>query len=905
MPALSRQRLFLLALCAAILNFAAGQKLSSAADLAGLYSLRASLGLRARDWPRRADPCSSWAGVGCEFSGRVVSLNLYGLRRTRLGRLNPRFAVDGIQNLTRLATFNATGFALPGSIPDWFGSSLPPSLAVIDLRRASISGVIPYSLGGAVGISVLSLAENTITGDIPPSLGQLRKLSVLDLSRNALSGELPSALAGLGNLSYLDLSSNFLTGTLTLAIGSLPVLKTLILANNSFTGSIPLQLGNLSSLVSLDLGFNSLIGSLPISLNYLRSLKHLNLGSNFLTGSLGSFIFASLSQLQSITLSRNNFSGDLPDSLWSLTNLQVFDVSYNNLTGDLPELPPTNVSANRASFNVSNNLLYGSISPGLAVLLSRFSFVDLSDNYLQGSMPSLNSSTIVSIQSNCFRNSSRQRSEADCEEFYREKRIPFDGSVLPSAPPHSTPSSNSSKSKNTWKYIVVAVVCGTFLLLVVALFLFLCLRRHRRGSSEQREVSANATLSVAPMGGPSSPSAVAVHMPVVGEAFTYEQLVLTTSNFKEEYLIKHGESGDVYHGVLENGIPVVVKRIDMKSVKKEAYLVELDVFARFSHDRLVPFVGHCLGNENEKFLVYREMPHRDLSSSLFRKPALKEEGLQSLDWITRLKIATGAAEALCFLHHECVPPLVHRDIQASSILLDDKFEVRLGSLGSLCAQEGDVHQNVISRFLRFSQTSEQSTSGLPPASCTYDVYCFGKVLVELVTGKLGISGSNDVSTYEWLEYVVRHINIYEKELVTKIVDPSLIIDEDLLEEVWAMAIVARSCLNPKPSKRPLMKHILKALENPLKVVREDNNLGSARLKGTSSRSSWSAVFFGSWRHSLSDIPSVSAPSLPPLRDDRSLRRSGTMRSQGSGGDNSFSHRRPSKEVFPEPHDIED
>ncbi|KAJ0967745.1 hypothetical protein J5N97_024662 [Dioscorea zingiberensis] len=130
------------------------------------------------------------------------------------------------------------------------------------------------------------------------------------------------------------------------------------------------------------------------------------------------------------------------------------------------------------------------------------------------------------------------------------------------------------------------------------------------------------------------------------------------------------------------------------------------------------------------------------------------------------------------------------DIQASSILLDDKFEVRLGSLSEVSPQEGDGHQKVITRLLRLSQASEASTSGSPPTTCAYDVYCLGKVLLELVTGKLGISASNNVMTSEWLDQTLPYINIYEKELVTKIVDPSLIVDEDLLEEVWAMAIVA-------------------------------------------------------------------------------------------------------------------
>ncbi|KAL0334731.1 UNVERIFIED_CONTAM: putative LRR receptor-like serine/threonine-protein kinase [Sesamum radiatum] len=302
------------------------------------------------------------------------------------------------------------------------------------------------------------------------------------------------------------------------------------------------------------------------------------------------------------------------------------------------------------------------------------------------------------------------------------------------------------------------------------------------------------------------------------------------------------------------------------------------------------------------------MPNGDLSSSLFKKTN-SDDSLQSLDWITRLKIAIGAAESLTYLHHECTPPLVHRDVQASSILLDDKFEVRLGSLSEVCAQEGDTHQNRITRLLRLPQASDQGASGMPNAICSYDVYCFGKVLLELVTGKLGISSSSDATMKEWLETTLPYISIYDKELVTNIVDPSLIIDEDLLEEVWAMAIVARSCLNPKPTRRPLMRYILKALENPLKVVREEHT-SSARLRATSSRGSWNAALFGSWRQSSSDAAAVPVAPAHKVEGTSSFKQSGTTGSQGSGqvvdgNGHSSSTRRHSKEIFPEPLDEQD
>ena len=146
----------------------------------------------------------------------------------------------------------------------------------------------------------------------------------------------------------------------------------------------------------------------------------------------------------------------------------------------------------------------------------------------------------------------------------------------------------------------------------------------------------------------------------VGDSFAYDQIANATSGFGEERLIKHGHSGDLYHGVLQDGTAVVVKRITLRVARKDAYMAELDLFAKGLHERLVPFLGHCLDKEEEKVLVYRFVRNGDLSSALHRKSREENEGLQSLDWIKRLKIATGVAEALCYLHHECSPPMVHR-----------------------------------------------------------------------------------------------------------------------------------------------------------------------------------------------------------------------------------------------------
>ncbi|XP_007042189.2 PREDICTED: probable LRR receptor-like serine/threonine-protein kinase At2g16250 [Theobroma cacao] len=868
------------------------QQLSSGIELTALFELRSSLGLRSKDWPRKVDPCSSWNGIRCE-NGSVIWINISGFRRTRLGKQDPQFAVDSLANFTRLVSFNASRFLLPGSIPDWFGQRLL-TLQVLDLRSCSVTGVIPSSLGNLTNLTSLYLSDNRLTGQIPSTLGQLLSLSVLHLSKNLLTGSIPSSFGSLMNLTSLDISSNNLTGLIPPAIGALSKLQSLNLSNNSLTSAIPAQLGDLDSLIDLDLSSNDLSGSVPQDLRGLRNLQRIDFGKNGLSGSLPVNFFPSPSQLQVIVLRNNSFVGDLPEVLWSIPRLKLLDISRNNFTGTLPN-SALNDNATAAELDISQNKFYG----GLTTVLRRFSSTDLSGNYFEGRVPDYMHDN-ASLSSNCLQIVPNQRTLAECVSFYAEKGLSFDNFGRPNSTERPVPESGKSNRR----LIILAAVlggAGLIVLLILLLLLVLCFRR--RSTTNHRGIGVEPV----PAGETPSPG-VAINLSSLGDLFTYQQLLQATGDFSDANLIKHGHSGDLFRGILEGGSPVVIKRIDLQSIKKEAYLLELDFFSKVSHTRVVPLLGHCLEKENEKFLVYKYMPNGDLSSSLYRKNSLEDDSLQSLDWITRLKIAIGAAEGLSYLHHECMPPLVHRDVQASSILLDDKFEVRLGSLSEVCAQEGDGHQNRITRLLRFPQSSEQGSSGSSTALCAYDVYCFGKVLLGLVTGKLDISASSDTQMKEWLERTLPYISIYDKELVTKILDPSLLVDEDLLEEVWAMAIVARSCLNPKPSRRPLMRYILKALENPLRVVREDNS-SSARLRTTSSRGSWNAALFGSWRQSSSDVAVIPAASTTKAEGGSSFKQSGTTGSQGSaqngGGDHSSSRRRHSKEIFPEPSEAQD
>ncbi|KAE8667408.1 putative LRR receptor-like serine/threonine-protein kinase [Hibiscus syriacus] len=863
-------------------------RLSSGIEFAALFELRSSLGLRSRDWPRKVDPCTSWNGIRCE-NGSVTSINISGFRRTRLGRQNPRFAVDSLANFTRLVSFNASKFLLPGSIPDWFGQRLL-TLQVLDLRSCNVSGVIPLSISNLTNLTSLYLSDNRLTGWIPSTLGGLLSLLVLDLSKNSLTGSIPSSLFSLRNLTGLDIASNNLTGSIPPGVGSLSMLQSLNLSSNRLTSSIPAQLGDLDSLVDLDLSSNGLSGSVPLDLRRLRNLRRMVFGNNGLRGALPVGLFPPPSQLRVIVLKNNSFNGNIPEVLWSIPELNLLDISHNNFTGQLPN-STLNDNATSAILNISQNKFYG----GLTTVLRRFNFTDLSGNYFEGTVPDYVQDNAV-LSTNCLQNVSRQRTLTQCASFYAERGLSFDNFGRPNSTEPPAPERGGSNRRTI---ILAAVLGGAGLvaLLILFLFLVLCLCK-RRSTRNHRGIDVGA---VADRETPPSPG-VEINFSSLGDLFTFQQLLEATGDFNDANLIKHGHSGDLFRGTLEGGLPVVIKRIDLQSIKKEAYLSELEFFSKVSHPRIVPLLGHCLESENEKLLVYKYMPNGDLSSSLYRKNNSEDDSLQSLDWITRLKIAIGAAEGLSYLHHECTPSLVHRDVQATSILLDDKFEVRLGSLTEVCAHE-DGHQSRITRLLRLPQSSEQGSLGSSTAICAYDVYCFGKVLLGLVTGKMHIGVSSDTQMKEWLEQTLLCISIYEKELVTKILDPSLLVDDDLLEEVWAMAIVARSCLNSKPSRRPPMRYILKALENPLRVVREDTS-SSARLRTTSSRGSWNASFFGSWRQSSSDVAANPAACTTRAEGGNSFKHSGTTGSQSStqngGGDHSSSRRRHSREIFPEP-----
>lgn len=821
----------------------------------------------------------------------------------RVPNSNLNVALEGFRELSFLRELNASGFTLGCSIPDWLFTSLT-SLQLLDFTGSSLFGGIPWNFPFSSNLTYLSLARNNLSGDIPATLGRFRNLTALNLSVNKLTGSLPEFLFNATGLMAVDLSYNNLTGEVPSAIANLVNLKLLFGSHNEFTGSLPPEIGSLPALTQLEFSSNFFSGAIPAEVSQLKNLVSLSLADNNISGTFPSFI-TNCTNLKTLNLRENVMRGFLPESVGQLRNLETLDVSSNRVTGVLPTALLTLVSLQ--TLDIAHNYFYGPILD-----LENVQFLNVSFNFFNGSVPAGLVSR-AAVKKNCLSGAPGQHAFHTCVKFYARQRVIFGPpsippSVAPAEQPQEPSTATPKGSKLNHLVPVLSGVLGGVGLIVLVGSLVFCIHRCLQKKSRRGSGRTNGSIGGSLRMGSARGAVSAMPTGRMGEVFTYAQLQQATKNFSMGNLISNGHSGDLYRGLLDSGALVAVKRIDLTKVKMETYLQELEVLGRASHTRLVLLLGHCLDGDDEKFLVYKFTPNGDLASALHMKgsPGPCEDVLQSLDWITRLKIAIGVAEALSYLHSECSPPIVHRDVKASSILLDDKFEVRLGSLSDARVQDGDPHPSRITRLLGLSQSSDQGDSGAA-VSTSADVYNFGKVLLELVSGKLGISGSMpDPRSEVWLEWALPLISVHDKESLPKLVDPSLIVDEDLLEEVWAMAIIARACLHTKPHKRPSMRHVLKALENPHKVVREEN-FGESLAVRTSSHSSWNEALFGSWRHNHNNTGHML--SMAGLREvDSSFRHGSSLpvaKVTGNASSSAPGHtRRGSSDIAPEPIDEE-
>ncbi|KAL4308015.1 hypothetical protein GQ457_01G039360 [Hibiscus cannabinus] len=300
--------------------------------------------------------------------------------------------------------------------------------------------------------------------------------------------------------------------------------------------------------------------------------------------------------------------------------------------------------------------------------------------------------------------------------------------------------------------------------------------------------------------------------------FTYEDLALATDNFSDSNLIGQGGFGYVHKGVLKDGKVVAIKQLKAGSGQGEReFQAEVDIISRVHHRHLVSLVGYCIVGV-QRLLVYDFVPNNTLEFHLHRK----ERPVMS--WSTRMKIALGAGKGLAYLHEDCKPKIIHRDIKAANILLDESFEARVADFG-LAKYSLDTETHVSTRVMgTFGYMApEYASSGKLTEKS--DVFSFGVVLLEMITGRRPVDKTQpffDDSLVDWarplLSQALEHGNF------DSLVDSRLQKDYGS-NEMTRMAACAAACVRHSARSRPRMSQVVQALEGNIPV--DDLNEGIA------------------------------------------------------------------------------
>ncbi|CAA2961157.1 proline-rich receptor-like protein kinase PERK1 [Olea europaea var. sylvestris] len=305
--------------------------------------------------------------------------------------------------------------------------------------------------------------------------------------------------------------------------------------------------------------------------------------------------------------------------------------------------------------------------------------------------------------------------------------------------------------------------------------------------------------------------------------FTYEELEAATGGFCQANLLGQGGFGFVHKGILPDGKEVAIKSLKSGSGQGEReFQAEVEIISRVHHRHLVSLVGYFVADA-QRMLVYEFVPNGTLEFHLHGK------GRPVMDWATRLKIALGSAKGLGYLHEDCHPRIIHRDIKAANILLDYNFEAMVADFG-LAKLTSDNNTHVSTRVMgTFGYLApEYASSGKLTEKS--DVFSYGVMLLELITGRRPVDPTGKImedSLVDWARPLLS--KSMEDGNYGEIVDPRLLGNYDPLE-MARMVACAAACIRHSARKRPRMSQIERALDGDASL--EDLNDGGKTAHGT-------------------------------------------------------------------------
>ncbi|KAL8546162.1 hypothetical protein ACS0TY_006040 [Phlomoides rotata] len=413
------------------------------------------------------------------------------------------------------------------------------------------------------------------------------------------------------------------------------------------------------------------------------------------------------------------------------------------------------------------------------------------------------------------------------------------------APARSTPSnpnisSGHSEGHRAGGVFAISSVMGFLALTLVILAAWIAIRRKKRKqnfslndaapspfASSQNSVSTflRPQYSAQPSGS-ASPN-IYMRSPDGGIGgskswFTYEELSVATNGFSD--LLGEGGFGCVYKGAMVDGRQIAVKQLKVGGGQGEReFRAEVEIISRIHHKHLVSLVGYCIA-ESQRLLVYDYVPNNTLHYHLH------DEGKPVMDWVSRVKAASGAARGLAYLHEDCQPRIIHRDIKSTNILLDNNFEARVADFGlAKLVLDLELHTHVSTRVMgTFGYLAPEyaSTGKLTEKS---DVYSYGVVLLEIITGRKPVDSSQplgDESLVEWARPLLTQA--LETQILGDLVDPRM--ENNFVEsEMLRMIEAAAACVRHSATKRPRMSQIVRALD----YVNELTDLNNGTKPGQS------------------------------------------------------------------------
>lgn len=590
------------------------------------------------------------------------------------------------------------------------------------------------------------------------------------------------------------MNDNRLAGTIPLEIGSLKNLNFLDMSKNRIVGQIPPLISGCENLEFLDLHSNGLIGSLPDSLP--KSLQLVDISDNRLTGPLAPSV-GSLTELTKLNLRKNQLSGRIPAAILSCSKLQLLDLGTNGFSGEIPK-ELAQIPALEISLNLSCNQLTGEIPTEFSGL-SKLAILDLSHNKLTGNLDNLKSlENLVSLNVS-FNDFSGVLPETPffhklpMEDLAGNRALYISGGVV-------TPANRNGPAgqvKSTMKLAMSILVSASAVLVLLAIYLLVKTRMAHNGSLENDTWEMTFYQKM---------------------EFSVDDIVrnLTSAN-----VIGTGSSGVVYRVTTPNGENLAVKKM-WSSEESGAFSSEIGTLSSIRHRNIVRLLGWG-SNKTLKLLFYDYLPNGSLSS------LLHGAGKGGAEWETRYEIILGVAHALAYLHHDCLPAILHGDVKAMNVLLGPCLEPYLADFGLArlvnTSNDDDFSKQSHKPYLAGSYGYMAPEYGsMQRITEKSDVYSYGVVLLEVLTGRHPLDPTLPGGAH-LVQWVRNHL--HSKRDTGDILDPKLRGRADpQMHEMLQTLAVSFLCISTRANDRPIMKDVVAMLKEirHMDPIRSDSDL---------------------------------------------------------------------------------